>query len=612
MIKKDNRQSGVLALLLTGIFLINGFPLKAQDVITSEDFTGGSSAFVWRTSRKPPQNKAAFRANSVVKRTTANRIETTKRITRQNITVAKVNPKRAKSKEVDPKTLRLNSAEFKRKSKEETSVIFAGVGEYYLNRNEIDQSIEFFREATVLDEKNEKAKFGLSEALTRKGDELLVQQKYDLAKMFYDDALNSNPNNAFAYAGLGEFYESKEDIDNAILNYEKAITLDSDLTEINAPLGALYFQKGEIAKSESYLQKALASNSDNPETYFYLGLVRYRQNRNAEAAEALRRSIQIAPTNPEAHYYLGEVYDRLNLEKEAIDSYREAVRLNPKYVEAWFDLGVAYYNRATGQGSNSVYFEEAIKAYREVARLKPDFGGVYENLGDAYRQIGKIDEAIGAYRSALEASPNNAELHSKLGYVAGIRALTRGYESFWKLSIDNLEKAAQLNPEYINFTNLGWAYYNAGQTDLKANRKTDYQAKLQKAKEALQKAISLNARIAAPFLNLGIVLNELGEFRTAIDVLKRANELQKNWVPAINELGLAYRLNNDLSNAVKQFRQVISIDDKYAAAHYNLAETEFRRGNLKEAKKSYEQLKRLNRSDLVRKLEIETNGAILR
>mgnify|MGYP001019977281 CR=1 FL=1 len=44
----------------------------------------------------------------------------------------------------------------------------------------------------------------------------------------------------------------------------------------------------------------------------------------------------------------------------------------------------------------------------------------------------------------------------------------------------------------------------------------------------------------------------------------------------------------------------------------NLLPTEFRRGNLKEAKKEYEKLKALNRPDLVTGLEIATNGGILR
>ncbi len=583
--------------------------LLAQDVVTSEDFTGGSSAFVFKSSRKAAQSKAAFRPNSV-KRTSAARTETTKRIARQNVTVAKVAPKRAKSKEVDPNTIKLDSIEFKRKSKEEASVIFAGVGEYYLNQSEIDRSVEFFRESALLDARNLPARLGLSEALTRKGDQVLLAGNTEIARLLYEDAIRNNKDNAFAYAGLAEIASAKEDVDTAIRNYERAMALDGDLTELYAPLGVFYFQKGEIAKSETFLQKAIALDANNPETQFFIGLVRSRQNVNDQAIAAFKRSIELDPKNPEAHYYLGEVYDRLNRDLETIASYRQAVTLNPKYFEAWFALGAAYYNRATDQGANATYYAESVKAYQEAIRLKPANGEAHANLADVYRQMKRFDEAIGEYRLATLFITNDPELFSKYGFVAGLRATDPKYATFWKVSIDNLENAVSMSSSYIDYTNLGWAYYNAAQADLKARREADYKDKLGKAKAALQKAVSMNATVAAPFLNLGMVLTDLGEFQAAADVLKRADSVQKNWIPAINELGIAYRKSGDFENAVKQFRRTIDIDDNFAQGHYNLAESEFRRGNIKEAKKEYEKLKKMKRLDLVQTLDVVTNNGL--
>lgn len=610
MNSRINPVSSILAFcVLMSIFAQSTF-LFAQDVVTSEDFTGGSSAFVFKSSRKATQKKTAFRTTTSVKRTATARVETTKRIAKQNVTVAKVAPKRAKSKEVDPNTLKPDSIEFKRKSKEETSVLFAGVGEYYLTNSDIDKSVEFFRESALLDAKNTVAKLGLSEALTRKGDQVLQKGQFEIARLLYEDAIRNNSKNAFAYAGLAEIASSKDDADNAILNYEKALALDADLTELYAPLGVFYFQKGEIAKSENYLQKAIALDANNAESQFFIGLVRYRQNRNAEAIAAFQRAIQLDPTNPEAHYFLGEVYDRLDRDRDAIAAYRQAVTLNPKYFDAWFDLGAAYYNRATNQGANSAYYEESVKAYKEAIKISPTNGEAHGNLADVYRQMNRLDDAIGEYRLATLFNKNDPELWSKFGYVAGLRAVNPVYGSFWKLSIENLEKAVSMSSEYIDYTNLGWAYYNAAQSDLKQRREVEYKDKLAKAKAALQKAVSMNAKIAAPFLNLGMVLTDLGEFQAAVDALRRADELQKNWIPAINELGIAYRKNGDFENAVKQFRRAIAIDDNFAQGHYNLAESEYRRGNVKEAKKEYEKLKKMNRIDLVQTLDVVTNNGL--
>jgi superkiller protein 3 len=607
MTGKNQRRGWIFSLVLISTFLINGLPLRAQDVVTSEDFTGGSSAFVFKTSRKPTQKKIAFRSSTSVSRSKVAKLETAKRIAKQTVTIAKVNPKRTRSKEVDPTATKIDIAALQRKSPQEASVVFAGVGEYYLNKDNLDESVNWFRESASLDPKNANAKTGLSDALVLKGNQLLNKQNYDIAKLMYEEALKNNPKNAGAHAGLGEVYSARDDGGKALESYEKALANDAEMTELYAPLGVLYFQKGEIAKSETYLQKALATNPDNAETQFFVGLLRYKQDRNEEAAAAFKRSIELDPTNPDAHYYLGEVYDRLNQGKEAIAAYQKAIQLNPKYSEAWFDLGVAYFNRDQ--------LTEAVDAYKQAIKLKPTYGEAHANLADVYRLTNKWDEAIAAYRMATTFIKDDAELFSKYGYVAARRATTPAYRSHWKVAIENFEQAVKLAPDYIDYTNLGWAYYNVAQSNLTDRNQTDYNANLQKARDAFVKANTLRPvpKVAAAInLNLGMTLTDLGDFPGSIAALKSATDLQKNWLPAINELGIAYRKNGDLENAVKQFRKAVDLDDKFAPAHYNLAESEFRRNNLKDAKKEYEKLKTMNRPDLVRALELATNGGILK
>ena len=607
MTRKKERQSWIFSLLLISTFLLNGSLVRAQDVVTSDDFTGGSTAFVFKTGQKPVQKKIAFRSTTNLSRSKSAKLETVKRIARQTVTLAKVNPKRTRSKEVDPDTVKPNSVEFRRKTPQEASVVFAGVGEYHLNQDKLDDAISWFRESIQLDEKNVNAKNGLSDALTLKGTQILARENYDIAKMLFDEALKNNPKNAGAYAGLAEIYSAKDDTENAVANYEKALSYDAELTELNAPLGVIYFQKGEVAKAETYLQKAITANPDNAETQFYAGLLRFKAERYAEAATAFKRSIELDPTNAEAHYYLGEVNDRLNNDKDAVAAYQKAVQLNPRYTEAWFDLGVAYFNHDR--------LPEAIDAYKQAIKLKPTHGEAHANLGDVYRLTNKIDEAIGEYRLATTFITNDAELYSKFGYVAARRAMNPNYRAYWKTSIENFEKAIAITPDYIDYTNLGWAYYQQAQAFLRERNQTDYKANLVKARDTFVKANSLKPipKVAAAInLNLGMTLTDLGEYQGSITALKSALDTQKNWLVAINELGIAYRKNGDFENAVKQFRKAIELDDKFASAHYNLAEAEYRRNNFKEAKKEYEKLKTLNRPDLVATLELATNGGILK
>lgn len=598
MQKRNRLHKIVFSLFVLWSFLLNAVAVSAQqDVVTSDDLSGG---FAFRATGRTTQKKSAFRNASSVKRTKVQKIATTKRIRKQTVTIASVKPKRVKSNVVDPKTIPANVLNIR--PKEEVSRIFAGAGEYYLSQNQIDKAVEIFRAATDLDARNSSAKHGLSEALTRKADLLLEAENALAAQKLYQEAIRNNDKNAGAFAGLGEVFDLQNENETALDNYKKALALDADLTELYTPVGVLYYQKGEIAQADNYLTKALAISSDNAETQLFLGLIRYKQDKNDEAMRAFRRAIELDPNSAEAHYFLGETLDRLGKTGDAIGEYNQATRLNPKYADAWFDLGVAYYN--------SGKFEDSIKAYKETIRLKNTHGEAYANLADIYREQKRFEEAASSYQMATTFIKTDAELFSKYGYVAGRLAAQPGKSFYWKTAIDNLNQALAISKDAVDYTNLGWAYYNSGLEDLKKNRKPDADAKMQKAKTNLLEAVRLNQKFPAAFLNLGITQSDLGEYKNAIETLKRASELRRDWIPAINELGLAYRRNNDFDNAAKQFRRAVDIDGNFASGHYNLGEAEIQRNNIKEAKKEYQKLLSLGRRDLAVLLEVASRGAV--
>jgi len=592
MYRKMRWQKSFSAIFIILTIFANSLPVESQDLAPNEDLSLGSSVFVFRGAGKSSQKKIASRAAFKSKRTATQRLVYTKKIRKQYDTLVKVVERRKRVKPVSEETL----VGVSRKSPKEASLILTGAGLFYYDKNEIDKSIGFFREAVSLDQKNADAKFGLSDALARKGAEFFENDRKDEARTFYEEAIKFNDKNSVAYIGLGEVYDTLDEDDqtiaNAVKTYEKALALDKDLTEIYALLGILYFQQNQIAKADDFLSKALAANAGDAATYHFLGLVRYNQSRYAEAEMAFKQAIKIDANLPEAHYYLGETYDKLNRTGEALAEYKEAVKLNPKYAEAWFDLGAAYYNNEN--------YAEAVNAYKEVTRLQNTNGEAHANLGDAYRQLGRFGEAEGSYRLATVFIKNDAELYNKFGYVSG-------KQSKWNSAIDSLNKAIALSSDHFDYTNLGWAYYNAAQVDLKSKRASEGLAKLQLAKTTLQKAVSLKQDFAPAYLNLGITLTDLGEYQASIPVLQRAIELRKNWIFAINELGIAYRKLNDFENAVKQFQKTVEIDDKFAIGYYNLSESEFRRGNTKEARKVLDKLRKLNRN-LANTLEIVLAG----
>jgi tetratricopeptide (TPR) repeat protein len=599
---KRKRYSSLLTILILGTFLLNSFPVRGQDLVsTSEDLTNGSSVFVFRQSRKAPQARSSSKSKTVSQRTSAQRTESRKKIQEQVAANQKSRPHATKvNSPVPPTTKVANTA-----SREQAAKVLAGAAEMFLEQNDLDKSIDYFKKAAELDPKNAAAKPGLSEAYIRKGNKTLDDGHPETAVYYFEEAAKANPNNAGAYAGLGECYDAAGNNDKAQVGYEKALALDPTLTELYTPLGIIYYQKGEIAKSEEYLIKSRAIRPDDPDTELFYGLILSRQNRNDEAIAAFKRSITKTST-PEAHLYLGEAYDRADRDKEAITEYQEAIRLNPRYVEAYYNLGVAYYNREK--------YLDAVAAYQEAIKYKNDYAEAHANLAETFRQLGSAEtnavkkkewfgKAIGEYSIAVAFLKDDTELYSSYGYTLG--RLGR-----WTQSIDALKKAITPRSDAIDYSNLGWAYYNGSQEDAKLRQDAASKQKLQEARAALEKAVSLDSKFQAAYLNLGITQNDLGDYAAAVISLQAALKLHKNWTFALNELGIAFRKLNRLGEAVEQFKKATDTDSNFAAGYYNLAESEYRRGHTKEAKKAQDKLRKLN-PNLARQLDVIFSGAVL-
>lgn len=597
---------------------------QAQNVVTSFDLTGGSGAFVVRSSSTRKNTYVATRRKSNARRTSKQRRTTRRSVVRQSKSVARRSRSRRNIKQITPQ--QLQEIKIETKTREEASIILAGAGEYFVERGEVQKAAEYLEQAVELDPANTDAKLALSEAYTSLGDAVLEDSELTPAKVqkargYYEFALKYDEKNASAYAGLGQVFDELGDEPQAKSNYEKALAIDPNFKQVYAPLGIIYYNEAKYDKSEEFIEKALSEDADNPETQYFIGLLKYQANENEKALAALQKSIRLDGENAEAFYYLGAVYDRLEKPLDAIKAFETAVRLEPNYVSAWFDLGNAYYNQNR--------FEDAIKAYDKAIQLNSNqtdelralYTESFESRGDAYGKqaekvetLGeakeKIDKATGDYNIVSFQKKEDVEFLSKYGLAlsrqASIYQSLKLQTSSWDRSIEFLEKAVRLSPDAINYTNLGFVNYRIGhlltETGLPAN-KTKARPYLENAKIQLQKAVDMNPEFdEAPLINLGATYIDLGEYEKGIETLEKA--ARKKDLNMINFLlGIAYARSQKLKEASRYLTSAVERDAGNFMFLNALADVAILQKDKKAVRRVIEKLRRLGTVTALRKAE---------
>ncbi len=543
-------------------------PPPFQDLIATEDITAGSSAFVFRESRKKPQSRAA---GGQVARSASGRKASGVRSSAQ---IAAVSKKRLQDAIAARKRATVAAAN----RKIALSNTLTAKAEGFLDNGQTDQAITNYRAALAQYAKNTRASDGLSNALTSKGIDIAGDTNNEAAIVIFDEAIKLDKLNDVAYAKLGAIYDANGQNAKAIQHYEKALGMNSQYTDLHTPLGLAYLEAGEIAAAESSLQKAVAAGVDTADTRYLKGMVALKQNKNAEAATAFEQTLQLNNGFAMANYYRGQALDRLGQDEQAIAAYNAALVGEPTFGPAAFDLGVAYYNRGD--------YTNAAATYETAIKIEPANSQAHANLASTYRQLERFPDANAEYKVAA-TTIKTPDLFSEWGYCLG-------KTKEWDKAVARLQTVTEMSPSGIDNSNLGWAHLNAANTFTTAKNETAAKQNYDLAKKYLQKAVEQDPKLDAAYLNLGSTHNGLGEYQAAVQVLNIALTIRRDWSVAINQLGLGYRGLRDFKNAIATFKRVTDKDANNIFGLFSLGETYFASGNKNEAKKINDKLKKLD------------------
>ena len=316
-------------------------------------------------------------------------------------------------------------------------------------------------------------------------------------------------------------------------------------------------------EAEAIWRQVIRLRPNDPDAYHNLGTALVVQNKTDDAIVAYRRAIELAPNDAFLYNALGTALALQRNFDDAIAAYRRAIELNPNQgvfhdnlrnalvsqgnldeaiklapndVELYNNLGIELYHNDN--------FDDAIAAFRRAIELGSNDATnatLYNNLGAALLEKKNFDDAIAAYHRAIELDPNNEEPYNNLGNTL------QKYSNFDD-AIVAYHRAIELDPNNATLYNgLGSVLHNEGN--------------LNDATAAYRRAIELDSTNALFYNNLGGALTEQGIFDDAIVAYQRAIELAPNNAVAYANLGVLYSTLQQFDKAISWSKRALALSD---------------------------------------------------
>ncbi|HEY1265786.1 MAG TPA: tetratricopeptide repeat protein [Candidatus Binatia bacterium] len=169
------------------------------------------------------------------------------------------------------------------------------------------------------------------------------------------------PESSVANYNLGVAVEAEGDIEDAMADYRKAISLDEAYAEARYNLARLLARKGDIDEAISEYRRTAAIEPTDADTHNNLALLLMKRGKNDEARAELMRTIQIDPNHARAHYNLGKLLASEGRLDDATSHFQRAIAKEPNVAEIHEQLA-----RALAQQGRK---EDAMRHYEEAVRL---------------------------------------------------------------------------------------------------------------------------------------------------------------------------------------------------------------------------------------------------
>ncbi len=220
-------------------------------------------------------------------------------------------------------------------------------------------------------------------------------------------------------------------------------------------------------------------------SFLRAGMANERTGNYPAAVKAYERGLEVEPDNVELLNAMGFALFQQGESEEAVIALEKAIAVDPQHWKAHNNMALASIDLGE--------FEMAEAHYRESLAIEPQ-PAIYNDLGFVLERQGLPEDAVVAYRKALELDPDSASAHYNLG-----ASLARS--GAFPEAETHLLAAVEKNPTSQTYAGLGFVLWQQDRND--------------EAIASLRSAIETDPKNAAAYGALGTIYVQQGSLEEA-------------------------------------------------------------------------------------------------
>ncbi len=250
------------------------------------------------------------------------------------------------------------------------------------------------------------------------------------------------------YFNQGVNAYKSQDYKTASKAFELAYIINNDYRNM-IDTAAIYYAGnsadlgGDKDKALSLYKKALDLGYNKPSLYALVSQIYTAKEDTAAALKLLADGKTKFPGNFDIIVTETNIYLSKGDTEKALENLKVALKQDDKNPEIWFAVGANYDKMMNAQEDKEIrkkMMDEAVNAYKKALELKPDHYKSAFNLGAVYVN----------YAAALQSEANNVPIDDETGLYDKLK---KEADDILKEAIPHLENAHKINPNDIDTLN---------------------------------------------------------------------------------------------------------------------------------------------------------------